>query len=58
MAIHPGISSFICSVHNPAHVSPCASRTDKGRLFGDLFVPLMYGERGCLGGFVCAPDAC
>lgn len=43
MATHPGISSFICSVNNPATVSPCASRTDKGRLFGDLFVPLLYG---------------
>lgn len=43
MATHPGISSFICSVNNPATVSPCASRTNKGRLFGDLFVPLLYG---------------
>ncbi|KAF5831381.1 hypothetical protein DUNSADRAFT_13197 [Dunaliella salina] len=42
MAIHPGISSFICSVENPARVSPCASRTEKGRLYGDLFVPLLY----------------
>uniref|UniRef100_A0A7S3VLA4 Uncharacterized protein n=1 Tax=Dunaliella tertiolecta TaxID=3047 RepID=A0A7S3VLA4_DUNTE len=42
MAIHPGISSFICSVENPARVSPCASRTEKGRVYGDLFVPLLY----------------
>lgn len=45
MSSHPGISSFICSVHNPAAVSPCVSRTQYGRLAGDLFVPLLYGER-------------
>uniref|UniRef100_A0A7S0WNE4 Equilibrative nucleoside transporter n=1 Tax=Chlamydomonas leiostraca TaxID=1034604 RepID=A0A7S0WNE4_9CHLO len=43
MCIHPGISSFICSVHNPAAVSPCVSRPPGfGRLAGDLFVPLLY----------------
>lgn len=45
MSCHPGISSFICSASNPARVSPCASRTAEGRLYGDLFVPLLYG--GC-----------
>jgi hypothetical protein len=43
MSTHPGISSFMCSIHNPAAVSPCASRTSYGRLAGDLFVPLLYG---------------
>ncbi|KAL6749212.1 nucleoside transporter-domain-containing protein [Haematococcus lacustris] len=42
MSSHPGISSFICSVENPALVSPCASRTSSGRLTGDLFVPMLY----------------
>ncbi|GIL90052.1 hypothetical protein Vretimale_18111 [Volvox reticuliferus] len=46
MSTHPGISSFICSVDNPAKVSPCASRNDKpgvlGRIQGDLFVPLLF----------------
>ncbi|MEW5311898.1 MAG: hypothetical protein WDW38_003575 [Sanguina aurantia] len=46
MSSHPGISSFICSVNNPALTSPCTSRLGQGplggRLFGDLFVPLLY----------------
>ena len=45
MSSHPGISSFICSVNNPALVSPCAPKTQYGRLSGDLFVPLLYGEK-------------
>lgn len=42
MSAHPGISAFICSVDNPATVSPCASRTSAGRLSGDLFVPFLF----------------
>lgn len=46
MSTHPGISSFICSVDNPAAVSPCAARNGRpglaGRIQGDLFVPLLF----------------
>lgn len=42
MGVHPGITSFLCSVKNPALVSPCASMTSAGRLYGDLFVPLIF----------------
>lgn len=42
MGMHPGITSFICSSSNPATVSPCASNTAHGRLYGDLFVPMLY----------------
>ncbi|KAG2422806.1 hypothetical protein HXX76_015753 [Chlamydomonas incerta] len=46
MSTHPGISSFICSVDNPARVSPCAAHNGKpgllGRIQGDLFVPLLF----------------
>ncbi|KAG2490316.1 hypothetical protein HYH03_011267 [Edaphochlamys debaryana] len=46
MSTHPGLSAFICSVDNPAKVSPCAARNDRdgllGRIQGDLFVPLLF----------------
>lgn len=42
MVVFPGITAFICSVHNPAKVSPCAASTKFGRYAGDLFVPFMY----------------
>ncbi|GAX77749.1 hypothetical protein CEUSTIGMA_g5192.t1 [Chlamydomonas eustigma] len=42
MGMHPGITSFICSMENPAKVSPCAASTASGRIYGDLFVPLLY----------------
>mmetsp|Transcript_26384 Transcript_26384/g.78336 ORF Transcript_26384/g.78336 Transcript_26384/m.78336 type:complete len:479 (-) Transcript_26384:1148-2584(-) len=42
MAIHPGVTSFICSSRNPALVSPCSANSPGGRLYGDLFVPLLY----------------
>lgn len=40
--IHPGITAFLCSVDNPALVSPCAAAAPGGRLYGDLFVPLLF----------------
>jgi equilibrative nucleoside transporter 1/2/3 len=40
--VHPGITSFICSVNNPAKVSPCSPHAAAGRYAGDLFVPFMY----------------
>jgi equilibrative nucleoside transporter 1/2/3 len=40
--VHPGITSFICSVSNPATVSPCSPHADAGRYAGNLFVPSMY----------------
>ncbi|KXZ48068.1 hypothetical protein GPECTOR_30g163 [Gonium pectorale] len=47
MSTHPGLSSFICSVDNPAKVSPCAASVAStpgimGRIQGDLFVPLLF----------------
>jgi len=43
LAVWPGVTAFICSVHNPAMVSPCAPRAAPyGRLSGDLFVPAMF----------------
>ncbi len=43
LAVWPGVTAFICSVHNPAVVSPCAPRAAPyGRLAGDLFVPAMF----------------
>jgi equilibrative nucleoside transporter 1/2/3 len=41
-SVHPGVSAFVCSVQNPATSSPCISRPSAGRLFGDLFVPLLF----------------
>lgn len=42
MGTHPGISAFICSTNNSATVSPCASTSSAGRLYGDLFVPFLF----------------
>eukprot|EP00878_Enallax_costatus_P018220 GHUV01019173.1.p1 GENE.GHUV01019173.1~~GHUV01019173.1.p1 ORF type:complete len:374 (+),score=44.08 GHUV01019173.1:356-1477(+) len=44
LAVWPGVTAFICSVDNPATVSPCAAITDSryGRITGDLFVPMTF----------------
>jgi equilibrative nucleoside transporter 1/2/3 len=42
LAVFPGVAAFICSELNPAVVSPCAAHADAGRLYGDLFVPVLF----------------
>lgn len=42
LSVWPGVTAFICSVDNPAVVSPCAATSSKGRLQGDLWVPAMF----------------
>jgi equilibrative nucleoside transporter 1/2/3 len=44
LAVFPAVTAFICSVHNPAKVSPCAARAPAGAgpLAGDLFVPFGF----------------
>lgn len=44
LAVWPGVTAFICSVDNPATVSPCVAVTGSkyGRITGDLFVPMTF----------------